>query len=184
MRVTDTLPTLPAIIEAIAGGDLGLLEVQAEQGIAAVGTPMKGMFLSMECADAARFSDPNTDVKRVLATSSPFTSLVQYTAQAFCKDWKVKPLPDAFSRPVKSKIPALVMAGSLDPVTPASDSKRTAKKLRNAQYIEFENFGHGVTIGTDCPRQVRQVFLDDPEAELDLACIDDPSPTFLSQGLI
>ena len=184
MQITDTIPTLPTIMESIADGALGLLEVQAEAGISAVGTPMKGMFLSVECADAAKFSDAKRDAQRSIDTESPASALVQYTAQAFCKDWLVKPLPDAFSRPVKSKIPTLVLAGSLDPITPASDSKRAAKKLRNALYVEFAGFGHGVTVGTDCPRAIRQEFLDDPTVNPDTSCADAPAPAFLSQGLI
>jgi pimeloyl-ACP methyl ester carboxylesterase len=102
--------------------------------------------------------------------------------------WDVEPLPDSFGRPVRSKIPTLVLTGSLDPITPAADAERAAKTLKNGQYFEFAGFGHAVTKGTDCPRAIRQVFLDDPDVELvgrpEVACAKDPAPAFLSQGLI
>ncbi len=189
MQITESIPTLPAIIESIADGDTGLLEVQAEQGVAAVGTPMKGMFLSMECADTGHSGGAATRAaQRAAGTESPATVIVRFAAQPYCDDWNVESLPRSFRRPVRSKIPALVLAGSLDPITPASDSKRAARTLKNATYVEFAGYGHVVTNGTDCPRAIRQAFLDDPGGELEanpvFACADEPAPAFLTQGLI
>ncbi|MEX0666386.1 MAG: alpha/beta fold hydrolase [Acidimicrobiia bacterium] len=187
MYDTDLIPTLPTVIESFAAGDTGLLEVLAEQGIPALATPSKGMFLSVECADAAKFANAKREAKEA-EKPGPSSVLVRFAAQPYCDVWDVEPLPDSFSRPVRSKIPTLVLAGSLDPITPAADSKRTAKLLKNAQYFEFAGFGHAVTKGTDCPRAIRQVFLDDPDVDLSVspeaACAKDPAPGFLSQGLI
>jgi pimeloyl-ACP methyl ester carboxylesterase len=85
---------------------------------------------------------------------------------------------------VRSKIPTLVFAGSLDPITPPDDSKRVAGELRNAVYVELAGLGHGVTRVSDCARAIRQEFLTDPDDEPDLSCADEPAPPFLSQGLI
>jgi len=183
LQDTNLIPTLPTLIDSVANGDVGSLEVAAEQGIAILNTPSEGMFLSMECADAARFAGRKRDVK-IAANPGNKSSLVRYAAQPYCDDWGVEPLPKSFSLPVRSKIPTLVLAGSLDPIMPASDSERAAKTLKNSVYVEFAGFGHGVTVGTDCPRAIRQAFLDDPQAELDLSCADAPAPAFLSQGLI
>jgi len=184
MRNTDIIPALPTLMESIGEGNLGLLEVQAEQGVTAVSTPMKGMFLSTECADAGKFADARRDVQRAAGAETPTSVLVRYSAQPYCYEWGVKPLPDSFSRPVRSKIPALVLAGSLDPITPASDSKRAAKTLSHSVYVEFAGFGHGVTNGLDCPRAIREAFLNNPRTLLDTSCADAPAPAFLSQGLI
>ncbi len=180
---TNLIPTLPTLIDSVASGDVGSLEVAGEQGIHLLNDGSEGMFISMECADAARFAGRARD-ERIAESPGDKSSLVRFAAQPYCDDWGVEPLPDSFSRPVRSKIPALVFAGSLDPITPASDSKRASKTLTNSTYVELAGWGHAVTKGTDCPRAIRQAFLDDPAAELDVSCADAPPPAFLSQGLI
>jgi pimeloyl-ACP methyl ester carboxylesterase len=184
---TEIIPTLPTVIEALAGGDIGILQVLAEQALPAIGGPSKGMFLSVECADAAKFADPEGDAQAAVA-AGPQGGIVRFSAQAYCDLWDVEPLPRSFSRPVRSRIPTLVLAGSLDPITPASDSARAAEALRSGQYFEFAGFGHAVTRGLECPRAIRQEFLADPDASLVdepvAACADEPAPGFLSQGLI
>jgi pimeloyl-ACP methyl ester carboxylesterase len=145
------------------------------------------MFLSVECADAAKFADPEGDAAAAVA-AGPQGGIVRFSAQAYCDLWDVEPLPRSFSRPVRSRIPTLVLAGSLDPITPASDSARAAKALKNGQYFEFAGFGHVVTRGLECPLAIRQEFLADPDASLAdeavAACADEPARGFLSQGLI
>ena len=181
------IPTLPTVIEALAGGDIGILQVLAEEAVSALEGASKGMFLSVECADAAKFADPEGDAEAARAPG-PQSVLVRFAAEPYCDLWDVEPLPDSFSRPVRSRIPTLVLAGSLDPITPATDSKRAAKALKNGQYFEFAGFGHVVTRGLECPLAIRQVFLEDPDAPLGdepvAACADEPAPRFLSQGLI
>jgi pimeloyl-ACP methyl ester carboxylesterase len=187
MYDTEIIPTLPTVIEALAGGDIGIVQVLAEQSVPALSGPAKGMFLSVECADAAKFADPEGDAEAA-AAAGPQGGIARFAAQAYCDLWDVDVLPDSFSRPVRSKIPTLVLAGGLDPITPATDSQRAAKALKHAQYFEFAGFGHAVTRGLECPRAIRQAFLNDPNAPLAdepvAACANEPAPRFLSQGLI
>lgn len=176
MYDSDLIPALPAFIEAIAAGDVGFLQVLAEE--ARFDLPAEGTFLSIECADGGEVDIPEPGRSSVV---------LRFAAQPYCDIWDVDRVPASFNRKVRSRIPTLVLAGSLDPITPAVDSKRTADALRNATYVEFAGLGHVVTIPSDCAKAIRQVFLEDPESELsdaDLACAAEPAPPFLSQGLI
>jgi pimeloyl-ACP methyl ester carboxylesterase len=173
MYDSELIPTLPAAIEALATGDPSLLQVLAEE--APFGLSAEGMFISVECADngGSQADDPGRA-----------SVVVRYAAQPYCDLWDVERLPRAFNRLVRSRIPTLVLAGSLDPITPASDSKRVAAALRSSTYVELAGLGHVVTIPSDCARAIRQEFLGDPSRTPDTSCAEAPPPPFLSQGLI
>jgi pimeloyl-ACP methyl ester carboxylesterase len=178
MSDSEIIPALPSIIQSLASGDTGILSVFADTVLA--DGPAEGMFLSVECADNA------TSPRDVRVADDPGRAevVVRYAAEPYCAMWDVDPLPASFRRPVRSRIPVIVFAGSLDPITPASDSEHVADLLRNAVYVELAGLGHVVTKVSDCAREIRQEFLDAPEAPPDLSCADAPAPPFLSQGLI
>jgi pimeloyl-ACP methyl ester carboxylesterase len=178
MYDSEVIPALPSIIESLAGGDTSILAVFADSALQDRGSD--GMFVSTECAD----NGTTASDRQLIADPERAAVIVRHSAEPFCALWDVKPLPPSFRRPVRSRIPTLVFAGTLDPVTPASDSQRIADRLRNATYVEFAGLGHVVTRVSDCARAIRQEFLDDPSARPDTTCADVPAPPFLSQGLI
>ena len=178
MYDSEIIPALPSIIEALAAGDTGILSVFADTVL--TDGSAEGAFLTVECAD----NGVSKRDARVAADPGRAEVVVRYAAEPYCTTWDVEPVPESFRRPVRSKIPTIVFAGSLDPITPASDSKRAASRLGNAIYVELAGLGHVVTRVSECAREIRQEFLDAPEATPDLSCADAPAPPFLSQGLI
>ena len=73
-----------------------------------------------------------------------------------------------------TEIPTLVMAGELDPVTPAEQAAATAEQLGDAAtYIEFPGIGHGATPSSECGIEVFRSFLADPGAAPDTTCVDE-----------
>lgn len=97
-----------------------------------------------------------------------------------CAAWDLAAQGPARSEPVESDIPALVMAGSFDPVTPPAWSRATAEHLTAGQYVEFAGHGHNVTEANPCAANLIAAFLDEPRAELDTNCLaDTPGPSFV-----
>jgi len=65
--------------------------------------------------------------------------------------------------PVRSSLPALVVAGTLDPVTPAKWARNVAERLENAFYFEYENASHGPTFSDVCAFETFALFMDNPK---------------------
>jgi pimeloyl-ACP methyl ester carboxylesterase len=178
MYDSEIIPALPNIVAALANGDTSILPVFADSALEDQGA--EGMFISVECADNGL---SKADAKTI--EDPPQSEVIlRFSAQSYCELWDVERLPKSFNRVTRSKIPAIVFAGSLDPITAASGSRRVAKTLRNATYVELAGLGHVVTKVSDCAREIRQEFLEDPTEKPDVTCADEPAPPFLSQGLI
>ena len=73
--------------------------------------------------------------------------------------------------PVMSDVPALVLSGDLDPVTPPTWGESVVKSLKNGRHITVPGTGHGV-VGTACGQKLIRNFLDDASAaSLDTSCV-------------
>ncbi len=70
----------------------------------------------------------------------------------------------------KSDIPALILATTFDPATPAYKGKEMAQNLSNAYFFPVEGFGHGVL--SRCSIRVMESFLDQPEKSPDANCLN------------
>ncbi|MGH9012798.1 MAG: alpha/beta hydrolase [Acidimicrobiia bacterium] len=174
---TDLIPLLPSIGADLQEGETGAIPAIAQQGIPFLNDAAEGTYLSVDCADSGRLGARRN--RELLDRPGDKAGLFVYASDAFCADWDVEPLPRAFNRPVRSRIPALVIAGTYDPVTPPGDSKAAARALKNATYVEFDGWGHAVTdTDEDCPLAIRQAFLDDPAAVLDTSCAGAFEPSF------
>ena len=85
-----------------------------------------------------------------------------------CEDWPVVVEQMA----VTSEIPALVLGGEFDPVTPLEYGHSVAQTLPQSWVIDFPGTGHWVNgTGHACQSQIIQAFLDDPAREPDSSCL-------------
>lgn len=70
-----------------------------------------------------------------------------------------------------SEIPALIMAGRYDPVTPVAYSERLRPYFSNHYYVEFPRTGHGVT-NNYCGKEMAEFFLNTLENPLENDCLE------------
>ncbi len=61
----------------------------------------------------------------------------------------------SYYEPVVSDVPALVLSGDLDPVTPPAWGESVVKTLKNGRHVTVPGTGHGV-IGTACGQKLIQ----------------------------
>jgi pimeloyl-ACP methyl ester carboxylesterase len=87
-----------------------------------------------------------------------------------CAVWQVDPGPLIENEPVRSGIPALVLAGEFDPITPPHWGRQVADRLDNAYFYEFPSVSHGVRSARSCARDMVTAFVDAPEREPVLDC--------------
>lgn len=167
------LPLTPSIIGDLVAGDTSIVELLVRQGVALQDSIAWGMHISMNCADNAGL-DPDAD-SRVIADPGRFELLF---TEPLCSEWPVDATSSTFNTPVVSDIPTLVIAGRFDSSTPPAGSEQTARQLGNATFALWPNRGHIVT-GDPCANTLLSAFLDQPDVELDLSCVETiPGPAF------
>ena len=75
-----------------------------------------------------------------------------------------------------SDLPTLLLAGSLDPITPPHWAEEAAETLPNSWVFELPAVGHGAMDSHLCGSDIVLAFLDDPTEEPDSSCIADIDP--------
>ena len=68
--------------------------------------------------------------------------------QNYCKEWARGRAPADFHAAIHSAVPALLISGALDPVTPLEASRATSRYLSNSQTVLLKNGTHGT--GSSC----------------------------------
>jgi pimeloyl-ACP methyl ester carboxylesterase len=182
MYDTSLIPLLGTVFEQLVKGETGLLAVVGAQIAAGQRALADGIFHGTRCIEDSHFV---TDQDIADATKGVDGRLIKLqerlatTDKAMCKLLALTPRGPEEDKPVKtSSVPALVLAGTLDPITPPSWSKTMASNLSGI-YLEFRGFGHGAlradskeTARPRCAMKLVAAFLEDPKAKLDTSCVD------------
>jgi pimeloyl-ACP methyl ester carboxylesterase len=165
MYDTTLLPLLPMVIHRLPDRDAFAATVAqqlAGDGLDQLTGAAEGDVLSVDCADKQRLRR-STDAE-VVARDPLLTSFFSLSPTS-CDLWDVPSVDASFNEPVRSDIPALVLADEYDPVTPPEDSKHAAETLSRSTFVYFPGLGHGAVFsGAPCPVEVFQSFLTDPAA--------------------
>ncbi len=143
-----------------------------------------GMHNSVVCAeDVPRIANTAEDRARLQQT---FLGVAQIDAlKSLCEQWPRGPVDSDFHQPLRSNVPALLLSGTADPVTPALFGDRVAETLPNSLHLKLEGQGHG-QLGRYCMNRLMATFLREatPSAKpiLDTQCLakQKPVPFFMT----
>ena len=163
-----TAAMLPALIDRAEHNDFQALLALAMSDDGA-GSVSVGMQLSVLCSEDAPLVT-HADLERENADNLFGDRLFadQITACAF---WPRGAIDASYYQPVVSDVPALVLSGELDPITPPVWGAQVASHLSRARHFTAASSGHGV-IGTPCGVRLIQEFLERGSADdLDGACL-------------
>lgn len=178
MSYSDSLAALlPLMIDSAARGSYDML---AAQYIIMVGdlehSLSFGMYYSVICAEDTPFLP--AEPPRGEAFLDPRLDQVR----AACQVWLPDPPPPPSSDLPAADVPALLISGEADPVTPPANGDALATLLPNSRHIVLPGLGHN-NFYVGCVPNLLYDFLDalDPQG-LDTACIETirPQPFFLS----
>ena len=171
LYATELLPVIPlAIAEAEEGRFDAVAAIQgsllAELDFASV-----GMQLSVQCGEETRF----VTREELAGAVKDFPELGDVFAREVnldvCELWGSRRAGPIENEAVSSPIPALVLSGEYDPITPPAWGRLTAADLDNAFFYEFRGVGHGASGTGGCPLGITLDFLDDPGSEPDSSCM-------------
>jgi pimeloyl-ACP methyl ester carboxylesterase len=163
-----TASLVPALVARAEQNDFQNLLALAYAGEAADNMSI-GMQLSVLCAeDAPRVT--SDDVRHQSEGTVFGVHLLRGQLKA-CTMWPRGHVDDSYFEPVRSDVPALVLSGDLDPVTPPGWGDSVAQHLENARHITVPATGHGV-IGTPCGQELIRQFIEHGSADgLDVSCV-------------
>jgi pimeloyl-ACP methyl ester carboxylesterase len=172
-----TAALLPLSIDAAAHGDVGPLLGQSRLLSGDLVDSMDGgMQSSVICAEDADLLTPRPqDAQTILGTR------MVDALQAVCSVWPRGTRPADFHQPLRSNIPALLLSGQYDPVTPPRYGDEVLQGLSNARHLVLNGQGHNV-IGAGCTPQIVKHFIEDlAPKKLDVSCLDrlKPTPLFI-----
>jgi pimeloyl-ACP methyl ester carboxylesterase len=84
---------------------------------------------------------------------------------------------------VTSDVRTLILQGAYDKSTPVYMGQTAASELANSTYVLIPQQDHGTWRNTEsCVGQIANAFVQDPEAELDLSCLDARQPQWVLPG--
>lgn len=91
--------------------------------------------------------------------------------EVICKNWPRGKVLNSMKTPLVSSVPALLLSGEFDPITPPSYAEQTLKHLKNAKHIELKGQGHFVS-GAGCMPNIIDNFVNARSVEhLKIDCL-------------
>jgi pimeloyl-ACP methyl ester carboxylesterase len=133
------------------------------------------------CAEDLPFVDARAVDRAALAATYLGTSELDGLG-VVCGIWPRGPVPPDLHQPLTSDVPALLLSGSADPVTPPAYAQQAAAGFARHREIVLPGFGHG-QLTAPCMDRVMARFLESADpATLDVACTQEarPMPFFLT----
>ncbi|HVN52846.1 MAG TPA: alpha/beta fold hydrolase [Anaerolineaceae bacterium] len=163
---------MPLMISQIQKGEYGVLRQRLalyfDHSVAL------GMNQAIQCNEEIPFSQPDEPFRMAQGVRAEIARFFPADVQSLftaCKDWQTRPLDPRENQPVSSDVPALVLAGGYDPITPPEWGRMAARTLTHAYFFEFPHQGHWVTRSSRCALEMSLAFWNDPTVEPDPSCI-------------
>jgi pimeloyl-ACP methyl ester carboxylesterase len=184
MGRSDLIPTLPQSIHRMRDGNYSALSYALALPPLTLSNLSLGAYISINCHDQVYATTPEK-IEAVLAAQPKTEALglsgVFASGQALfdiCRGWGAAPLVADENQPLTTDIPALVVAGQYDPITPPAFARQLAGHLSHSYLFEFSNVSHTPTVGSDstCPLNTVLAFLHDPATEPSHACLAEMEP--------
>lgn len=169
----ELLPVIPYLLHRLADGSTGALRTLVDIGVDELTGHTLGQYWVMQCQDEVAYRRAGA------GRASP---LIEWLVadEVVCAELGLAspPLPAA---PVAFAQPALVLAGSDDPVTPAPAADAASAGLADRRFLEFAGVGHAVLLNSRCGRETVTAWLADPGRDVADLC-DRATPAYAVVG--
>ncbi|NVJ70726.1 MAG: alpha/beta fold hydrolase [Alphaproteobacteria bacterium] len=168
MYSADATVMLPYMIHQAAAGNLKPIVASLSSGSAAESMYV-GATLSILCGEEIPRTRPDqleSAAKDSFAKDSYFE-----TWKAGCDAWDALPPAADALEPATGDVPALILSGNLDPITPPSMGEHWLRGFPNGRHIIVHGNGH-ITSTTACMPRLLGKFVDTLDAQaLDDSCL-------------
>lgn len=189
LRLASYTPELAALLpldlhEAGASGDFAPLAGQFLLIDRTYGNAIaEGMNDTVVCSEDVPFYHVTAKQRAELARSFLGTSQLD-GLEAICKIWPHGPVDPDFHQPLHSQVPALLLSGGNDPVTPPRYAALASRGFAHSLSLVIPGFGHGQLTDPCMARVMAQFVRRASVAGLDTACTRhlSPMPFFLTRN--
>jgi len=94
-----------------------------------------------------------------------------------CEGWPITAAPIEVKDPVNSNVPTIILQGAYDSATPIYMGRRAERELENSILVLIPQQGHGTWNDAEsCVGRIAAVFVKNPDAAIDLSCIEARQP--------
>jgi pimeloyl-ACP methyl ester carboxylesterase len=155
--------SMPQMIYDVSQGNYNILRERLTLYFDA--TSALGMQMSVQCAEELPFNAPEEAFLAAQSVQPPIAAFYPMSVQSLfsvCREWTTVALDPRENLPVSSDIPALILAGDLDPITPPDWGRMAAQDLSHVYFYEFPGHGHWVTRSSRCALSMALAFWNDP----------------------
>jgi pimeloyl-ACP methyl ester carboxylesterase len=163
---------LSALVHRLAAGDWKpLIDAQRKYRAGLSKGLALGMYLSVTCAeDVWRVSD--AEAKRLTAGTLPGDYWHRQLARV-CAIWPHAEPQREVATPFRSRVPALLLSGAYDPVTPPRFGEEVARMFPNSRHVVAANGSHSFDRLGGCIDVMMSKFIADPDpAKVDASCVE------------
>jgi pimeloyl-ACP methyl ester carboxylesterase len=178
LYVKELLPELPKVISDVSKGVYDRAALVAASLELSFEYVDYGMYLSVQCTEEIPLGsrEEALRVKEQYPEVAPAYYGEPDLSFDSCEAFGVEPAGDIENQAVEAEIPALILGGSYDPITPPEWGRAAAGKIKGARAFEFPGDGHAVSTSNKCAESLVKAFLAAPDKELPADCVDDEKP--------
>jgi pimeloyl-ACP methyl ester carboxylesterase len=183
----EFVPGVPATLSAFAQRDFRLAEHLANYMMA---TPtLLPLAEVMQTSTICRAAPRREALRQLHDQESRYPNYsILWLAElyhAVCPAWQAPAADPAELLPVRSDVPALILGGRYDPITPPEWGRIVATWLPNSTVIEFPHLAHGSVSLDPCADRIAARFLRWPDEDPHDACYAELAPPlFLLPGRV
>lgn len=185
LYATPVIPLLPALIHNTNAGDYSILSVLLsalllESAASDVPPISLGMQTAVQCNEDATFAGPRDFVAARDANqrASALAFLVTFNEAYLevCEAWGLRATNAAENSPVRSAVPALLIGGELDPITPVRNATQQARNLSRDFTVVVPQGGHTPGLASPCLIGSAAAFMRNPTERPATDCLAAEGP--------
>jgi pimeloyl-ACP methyl ester carboxylesterase len=177
LMTTSMQRRMPFIIHRAAIGDFNPFFEVVSPLSGAVSPFAEGMYLCVTCPEGTQ-RITSDEIETETAGTFPGRYRVDEQVGA-CNEWGLTPLSDEALAPVSASIPTLLIAGSMDYVTPVAWAQQVSSRLTDSRVVVIDYLGHypeGLA-NMECLDELIRAFLRaGTTAGLDDSCVETMTP--------
>ena len=178
LYMTDFLGEIPFSLDGYWNDDWEQLEYWL-MDLVGFGRPAgllstsEGLHYSVQCAEELPFTDHDQRWRDDPTVHEAVSLALDWQATIdTCVMWDVPGAPAKENLPVGSDVPALLLTGTYDPITPPEWATAASATLGNSQVFVVPGVGHGVLGSSFCVDDMVEQFLARPGQAIEAGCLE------------
>lgn len=174
---TEILPRLPELIYDASEGRFAIWMILVGWLAGQSDNFAIGMNYAVQCQEEYYFTESGSIYAawEAFPQFESYRERIEFSEQmtAICNAFNAGESPISENQAVNSELPALLLAGKYDPVTPPHWAIQVDEQLSNSLYLEFDAHGHAPSAFKGCAQSIVIDFIRlEDMSELDVSCME------------